>query len=85
MHEQKLGWKAFLQVCGRTALTLKTKGTIPSLKSDVLIIGAGATGCNAAWHLNRLGHSVTVVEASNGPAIQASQAAAGFVVWTAYP
>jgi sarcosine oxidase subunit beta len=53
-------------------------------KPDVLVIGAGALGCNAAWHLGDMGLSVTVLEADSAPAQQASGAAAGFVAnWSA--
>lgn len=38
----------------------------PSGKS-VLVIGAGPAGLSAAYHLRRLGHSVTVCEASGAP------------------
>lgn len=51
---------------------------------DAIVVGAGATGCNVAWHLLERGHSVLVLEANAGPATQASHNAAGFVAhWSA--
>ena len=47
--------------------------------ADVIVVGAGAFGCNAAWHLRRRGLEVLVVEAVDRPATQATGAAAGFV------
>jgi len=51
---------------------------------DVIVVGAGALGCNAAWHLRRRGMKVLVIEATDGVATQATRAAAGFVgAWSA--
>jgi sarcosine oxidase, subunit beta len=47
--------------------------------ADVIVIGAGAIGCNTAWHLARAGADVLVLEAGAGPASQSTGAAAGFV------
>ena len=47
--------------------------------ADTIVIGAGASGCNAAWHLADRGQKVLLLESAAGPATQASQAAAGFV------
>ena len=47
--------------------------------ADTIVIGAGASGCNAAWHLADRGQQVLLVESAAGPATQASQAAAGFI------
>ena len=53
-------------------------------KADAIVIGAGASGCNVAWHLRQKGLSVLVLEATSGPATQASKNAAGFVAhWSA--
>jgi len=49
------------------------------MDADVIIVGAGAFGCNAAWHLRRRGLEVLVVDAVDQPATQATGAAAGFV------
>jgi glycine/D-amino acid oxidase-like deaminating enzyme len=48
-------------------------------KADVIVIGSGAFGCGAAWHLRQRGLDVLVIEAAEGPATQASRAAAGFI------
>ncbi|NKB68649.1 MAG: FAD-dependent oxidoreductase [Candidatus Latescibacteria bacterium] len=53
-------------------------GTTPS--PDVLVIGAGALGCHAAWQLRQRGLNVLVLEAGPTPAAQTTRAAAGFVV-----
>ncbi len=51
----------------------------------VVVIGAGAIGCAAAWHLRQRGCAVTLLEAEDGPATQASAAAAGFVAhWSTH-
>jgi glycine/D-amino acid oxidase-like deaminating enzyme len=47
--------------------------------ADVIVIGAGAFGCNAAWHLRQRGVNVLVLEAMPAPATQATRAAAGFI------
>jgi glycine/D-amino acid oxidase-like deaminating enzyme len=53
-------------------------------QTDVIVIGAGAIGCSAAWHLRQAGAAVTVVEAAAKPAAQSTGAAAGFVAsWSA--
>jgi glycine/D-amino acid oxidase-like deaminating enzyme len=49
--------------------------------ADVIVVGAGALGNSAAWHLRRQGKTVLMVEATDGPARQTTQAAAGFVVY----
>lgn len=70
--------REFVKLGGLTAFSLITP-RLSASKPDVLIIGAGATGCNAAYHLREMGLSVTILEASPRPVQQASQAAAGFV------
>ena len=53
-------------------------------RPDAIVVGAGASGCNVAWHLRAKGLSVQVLEAAGGPATQASHNAAGFVAhWSA--
>ena len=46
---------------------------------DVIVIGAGAIGCNTAWHLRRRGLRVLVLEAQESPASQSTSGAAGFI------
>ena len=46
------------------------------MEADVIVVGAGAFGCNAAWHLRRRGLDVLVVDGAGGPATQATGAAA---------
>ncbi len=71
-------------VTGLTTLAVAAPRLVAAAKPDVLVIGAGSLGCNAAWHLRNMGLSVTVLEASAAPAQQASGAAAGFVAnWSA--
>ena len=47
--------------------------------ADVIIVGAGSFGCNAAWHLRQRGLDVLVLDRGSGPAAEATRAAAGFV------
>jgi len=49
------------------------------MKYDVIVIGSGSFGCGTAWHLRERGLEVLVLDAAEGPATQASRAAAGFV------
>jgi len=44
---------------------------------DAIVIGAGAVGCNTAWHLRKRG--LKVLEAQPTPASQSTNGAAGFV------
>ena len=53
--------------------------TVRERTADVIIVGAGALGCHAGWHLRRRGLDVLCLEAAAGPARQTTQAAAGFV------
>ena len=56
-----------------------------SIATRVIVIGAGAIGCATAWHLRQRGCEVVLVEAEDGPASQASRAAAGFVAhWSTH-
>jgi len=43
----------------------------------VLVLGAGVIGVTSAWYLRRAGHSVTVVERREGPALETSYANGG--------
>jgi len=50
-----------------------------------LVIGAGSIGCATAWHLRQRGCEVVLLEAADGPARQATGAAAGFVAhWSTH-
>jgi glycine/D-amino acid oxidase-like deaminating enzyme len=49
------------------------------MQADLIIVGAGAFGLNAAWHLRQRGLKPLVLDAASGPATQATRAAAGFV------
>ena len=79
--------RQILKLGGAAAATLAATGA--SGKSsrdglDAIVVGAGASGCNVAWHLREKGLSVLVLEAAAGPATQASHNAAGFVAhWSA--
>lgn len=76
--------RTFLRMTGLAALSLPVGEFAAAEKNSVIVIGAGATGCNVAWHLQKLGYAVTVLESEPGPATQASRAAAGFVAhWSA--
>ena len=46
-------------------------------RREIIIIGAGLAGVSAAWTLRRHGHSVTVLDALSGPALETSFANAG--------
>ncbi len=46
-------------------------------RREIIIIGAGLAGVSAAWTLRRHGHSVTVLDALTGPALETSFANAG--------
>ena len=49
-----------------------------------IVVGAGALGCWASWHLCRNGRAVTLIEAADAPASQSTAGAAGFVAaWSA--
>jgi 4-methylaminobutanoate oxidase (formaldehyde-forming) len=52
---------------------------LAATKPDVVVIGAGALGCNAAWHLQERGLRVLVLDVEAGPARSTTRAAAGFV------
>ena len=74
--------RRFVQLGASTAALAAARGAVQ--QADVLVVGAGASGCNAAWHLQQAGRSVTVLEAAPAPASQASKGAAGFVAnWSA--
>lgn len=52
---------------------------------QAIVIGAGSIGCATAWQLRRRGCEVVLLEAAEGPATQASGAAAGFVAhWSTH-
>jgi sarcosine oxidase, subunit beta len=51
---------------------------------DIIVIGAGVTGCCLAWHLHQSGLKVQVLEAQRQPATQTTGAAAGFVAHWSY-
>src|SRR5438034_4763411 len=46
---------------------------------DVVVIGAGAIGASAAWHLARAGRRVMVLEKEPGPALHQSGRNSGVV------
>ncbi|WP_417489660.1 D-amino acid dehydrogenase [Maricaulis sp.] len=46
-------------------------------RREIIIIGAGLAGVSAAWTLARHGHSVTVLDALDGPGLETSFANAG--------
>ncbi len=48
---------------------------------DIIVIGAGVTGCSVAWHLRHRGLTVKVLDAQMQPATQSTGAAAGFVCY----
>jgi sarcosine oxidase, subunit beta len=75
----RINRRRFAQLGSLAVMTVASRRLPASTGSDVLVIGAGALGCNAAWHLREMGHTVTVLEANAAPAQQASGAAAGFV------
>ncbi len=76
-----------LQLGGAAMVSLATGralGKAATTRPDAIVVGAGASGCNVAWHLRAKGLSVCVLEAASGPATQASHNAAGFVAhWSA--
>ena len=84
---QKIHRREALKLGGAAVASLVARGALgkPTSKSpDAIVIGAGATGCNLAWHLRQRGLAVLVLEATAGPATQASHNAAGFVAhWSA--
>lgn len=43
----------------------------------ILILGAGVVGVASAWYLRQAGHEVTVIDRSEGPALETSYANAG--------
>ena len=49
--------------------------------ADVIVVGAGALGNSAAWHLRQIGKTVLMIEAGARAACQTTRAAAGFVVY----
>ncbi len=74
--------RRFVQLGASTVALTAARGAVQ--QADVLVVGAGASGCNTAWHLQQAGRSVTVLEAGPAPASQASKGAAGFVAnWSA--
>lgn len=46
---------------------------------NVVVLGAGVVGVATAYYLVRSGHSVTVIDRRQGPALEASQANAGCI------
>jgi glycine/D-amino acid oxidase-like deaminating enzyme len=58
---------------------IEVKSNNDRRQADIIVVGAGALGCQAAWHLRQRGLDVLVLDAAAGPALQTTQAAAGFV------
>lgn len=58
---------------------MRESAKVGGARADAIVIGAGAFGCNAAWHLAKRGQRVVLLEAEEAPATQASRAAAGFI------
>ena len=79
--------RRILQLGGAAVVSMATArawGTAANRRPDAIVVGAGASGCNVAWHLRAKGLTVQVLEAGAGPATQASHNAAGFVAhWSA--
>ncbi len=61
------------------ALEKASRGTGGREEADAIVVGAGAFGCSAAWHLGEHGRSVLVLEAAAEPASQTTRGGAGFV------
>lgn len=66
--DQAVGINSVERFLGDEAIRLGWRFAAPDVESgrSVLVVGAGPSGLSAAYHLRRLGHAVTVVDA--GPA-----------------